>query len=193
MASLIRRKDPGQAWETEVDTGGGGGSQPVRVIGPVPIEYADFHTDGQTLDLFDTTAGDVLLDAWYDPATAVNWDDSGISALCINETPPGPAVHVNQSWGFLPLENIAPSGSPVTKMPMIVSDSTLSTDCYIAGQQTTVPQVVFAGGVLTAYNKDGANDGAVGHIDLYFPGRHTDRSGADAVIHLPRIVTLAPR
>jgi len=29
MADLIRRKQPGEAWETAIDTGGGGGSQPI--------------------------------------------------------------------------------------------------------------------------------------------------------------------
>jgi len=48
MASLIRRKDPGQAWETEVDTGGGGGGSESPLIVRMAIAF-------DTPDLVTTT------------------------------------------------------------------------------------------------------------------------------------------
>lgn len=142
----------------------GGGT---RVIGPCSIEYADFNTDGDLLDLFDTTAGDVLVNAWYDPATAVNWDDSGVSRLYFAETPPGPTVHGNENWGFLPLDAIEPGGGPGSG-DLGGTIATAAADHYISGIVTFVPQQTFVGGKLTVANNSGANDGAVGHVDLYF-------------------------
>ncbi len=166
----IARRSLGGVWRTDVENEGSsnGGSQPLRVIGPCTIAYADFNTDGDLVDLFDTTAGDVLIDAWFDPATAANWDDSGPSSILFGETPPGPTVHGNQNYGTFGLDTIEPGTNIQAATDLIVGAGTGATDHYIGGQTTYVPQQIFAGGKYTAKNKDGANDGAAGSIDLYF-------------------------
>ena len=51
--SLIRRKDPGQAWETEVDSDSGGPTQPFQTV------------EGETLPIVETSEDFPLL-AWDD-------------------------------------------------------------------------------------------------------------------------------
>lgn len=62
MVSLIRRKDPGQAWETEVDTGGGG-SQPGTplVRGPFVVNFDDAGLENG-IEFYTPTEGDLLMD-----------------------------------------------------------------------------------------------------------------------------------
>jgi len=70
MTELIRRKQPGEAWETAAD-GGGGGSTPgaSRVLGPFPFAYDDAGlNDG--IAFYTPTVGDVLFDAWISVTTA---------------------------------------------------------------------------------------------------------------------------
>ena len=63
MSDLIRRKQPGEAWETAVDTGGGGGSQPGASVvrGPFTINYDDANLNNG-IAFYTPAVGDFLLD-----------------------------------------------------------------------------------------------------------------------------------
>jgi hypothetical protein len=80
--SLIRRKDPGQAWETEVDPGGGGVATAgaARVLGPFPFAF-DTPNLNDGVEFYTPTPGDILLDAWISVPPTDFWDGTPIADI----------------------------------------------------------------------------------------------------------------
>ncbi len=157
--------DPQGSFATVVERLDNGGSQTgVRVVGPFPLEWTEFVEEDDEKILFTSTAGDVLLDAFVDVATAVNFDDSGSIDLSFNETPPDPDFSSGSDgfWGFLVNSVEAPDGGagnsagPNTQLNAIGS----------VGQNA--PMRVFVGNPVKVRAQSVVGDGSQGHIDLYF-------------------------
>lgn len=80
MASLIRRKDPGRAWETEVDTGNGG-SQPFRVEGPFTVDGDHLSEMDDFQVAYTPTPGDILVGIVVDYDACTPWQGATNSEL----------------------------------------------------------------------------------------------------------------
>ncbi len=137
-----------------------GGSPPGTAVwyGPYHLSHTDFPTGNDTVTLFDTTAGDILVGAFWDVATAENWDSEQAPDIAFAEGTP--LVDDTAAWTIDCVKFAATS-------PLAHDLSGNATGTNFNGSNVGIGPRVFTGGSFKAAMSSGGAS-ATGEVDLYF-------------------------
>lgn len=172
MTELIRRKNTGEAWETVVDTGGGGSQLGVStVIGPYVVEYTDIVNLWDEVPIVTLPVGTTVISWWGDTATFIQFEEA-VAGLVGNSVAMGQSAafnpQVNDDWGRWGYLDVGPN-------PIGPGDAQGNTDASDTqnddgtNRYVTLVNIVEALAIRAVHSDGGSTaDFIAGHVEVYF-------------------------
>lgn len=141
-----------------------GGVASLRIVGPISVVYTQFVNEDDEVTLFTPEAGEWIVKAWGDIATAVPFDDSGSIDFSIAEDPPGPDFNVEAFWQFLgnSIGLAAGNSGPAD------TDNGNGNGSYSNGTETYSAMREFAGNPVKMRAQSVVGDGTTGALAMFF-------------------------